>query len=193
MNGERFFRLLGEVDDGWIEEASQIRRPVPWRTLLLSAACLCLMAGLYVGVIRPATAPPDNDGLQVTNPVERWETAEELSRAVGFAVPLPTQLPEGYELEGFATISRQIAEVRYSDGAGSMVYRVSEDVEEVSGDYDQHDARAEIAVDGVAVTLLGDSEGWVTALWSDGARRYALLVQPGRTAEELRTVIASIQ
>lgn len=197
MNGEQFFRLLGEVDDQWIEEASQVRRPVPWRTILLSAAaaCLCLVVALYAGTARPAVTPsPGGDnGVQIPNPIESWETAEELSQAVGFEVLLPTQLPEGYQLEELSSINRQMAEARYSSDAGSIVYRVSAELEEVSGDYAQHSQQTEITVGELSVTLQGDGEGWVTATWTNGDLHCALLAQPGQTEEALCAIIASIQ
>lgn len=194
MNGEQLFRLLGQVDDGWIEEAAHVRRPVPWRKLLLSAAaCLCLAAALYTGLTRPDVSPPDDDGVQVVNPVERWETAEELSQAMGFSVPLPGWLPEDYDLEYRSSISRQIAEICWSDGTGSIVYRVSAGPDDVSGDYAQHSQTMEIQAGGSTVTLLGDGEGWVTATWTAEELHCALLAQPGQTAETLSALIASIQ
>lgn len=193
MNGEQLFRLLGQVDDRWIEEAACVRRSVPWKKFLLSAAaCLCLAAVLYTGLTRPA-APPDGGDVQVGNPMESWETAEALSQAVGFEVPLPTQLPEGYDLESFSSISRQIAEVCWSDGEGRIIYRVSAELEDISGDYVRHSRQTEIQAGGSTVTLLGDDQGWVTAVWTAGELHCALLVQPGQTEEGLREIITSIQ
>ncbi len=145
MTGERFYEILGDIDEPYIEEVKDRRRAKKpaWRRGGLLAACLCLaVLGLWgirhlEGVPGPAPAQPGNTAL-VVNEGERgaqvdldvqithyadlsgqeWAaTAEAFERAVGMSCgDFAGKLPPSYQQTAFYSI-----DVPVTPGSGAYV------------------------------------------------------------------------
>ena len=80
------------------------------------------------------TAEAAGSGAQLPSPWEEYGSLSGLEQAAGFPVPLPV-LPEGYEAVLYQAIPGQLAEVRFSGGGDTLIYRAGPGMEDMSGDY----------------------------------------------------------
>ena len=63
------------------------------------------------------------DGVQLPNPWQACASLAELEQAAGYPVPLPA-LPEGYTPALYQAIPGSLAEVRFTGGGDTLLYRV---------------------------------------------------------------------
>lgn len=172
-----------------VPRAAHTRRR--WASLA-AAACICLvLAGVMAipGWANPVTSPP----VQVTNPVVQSEDLEALQAAAPFALSVPTELPEDWEVENASLIMGTLAQVVYSNGTDTITYRMAEGTEDVSGDYNAYPWTEEAGLDGVVVTLKGQAEDAVSlAVWTDGRCSYALSWSAPLTEEQAVAIAVSV-
>lgn len=101
MNANTFSNALGKVNDKFIMEAVayQKRHTKTWLKWGAMAACLCLIIGTAVtGILRWSLLP----GNDVVHEPEQYTSVawEDVPSTEPFGALFPTQIIEGYELEG---------------------------------------------------------------------------------------------
>ena len=74
-------------------------------------------------IIDPDTTTEDGDSSQIPNPLTVHNSLAELAKAVGFDIKAPI-VPAGYQADAYIDISGELAEVFYTKGVDTLVYRV---------------------------------------------------------------------
>lgn len=129
--------------------------------------------------------------VQIPNPITTHTTQAALEKAVGFAVPLPTT-PTGYTVEELRDFSGTLAELRFVNGADSLVYRVSRGSENISGNYNPYATAKTLTVDGASVQCLGDGAAIHVATWLHGDFTFSLQSDAALTAAQVETLVKSV-
>lgn len=131
----------------------------------------------------------ESSSAHLPNPWREQPSLEALSDAVGFPVALP-QLPKGYEAVDYQDLSGSLAQVRFSNGTDTLLYRVSRGSEDNSGDYTVYPEEQSMTVGDTTVTCRGRDGAVFLALWTTGEYTCSLSSQQGLTVDAVRTAVA---
>ena len=104
-------------------------------------------------------------------------------------MPLPV-LPEGFEAVLYQAIPGQLAEVRFSGGGDTLIYRVGLGTEDMSGDYNVYPAVQTVEEGGVSVTCKGDGDTVSLALWSRDGYSFSLASGRGLDVAAVRAAVS---
>ena len=165
-----------------------------WFTgLVMAAAAAVLFIAVRQSDISHGIRPAEEQQPQVlaVNDTEEYTSAEELVKAVGFAVGEPAELP--FEVK--ETVYRKsfgFAEIEYIGEADTFTYRKSEGTEDISGDYNVYPVEKEVSVGEISVTMKGDDDGIHLAIWTDGKYAYSLDDQKGISEQEMLQQVETV-
>ena len=115
----------------------------------------------------------------VTPNIVEAASLQELSELVGFEVRAEFSLPFEAEETVYRAYWNELAEVAYSGGEHTAIYRQSLGTGDLSGDYTPYSDTAEITAGHRHITLKGDNGVYVLAIWTDGEYAFSLSVSPG--------------
>ena len=135
------------------------------------------------------TAEAAGSGAQIPSPWEEYGSLSRLEQAAGFPVSLPV-LPEGYEAVLYQAIPGQLAEVRFSGGVDTLIYRAGLGTEDMSGDYNVYPAVQTVEEGGVSVTCKGDGDTVSLALWSRDGYSFSLASERGLDMAAVRAAVS---
>lgn len=74
-----------------------------------------------------------------------------------------------------------------------MIIRKARGSEDISGDYNEFDNVTETQVNGSAVTIKGNGDGFGLALWVSGDYSYSVSVSSGISENALKEIIEKIK
>ena len=132
------------------------------------------------------------DGVQLPNPWQACASLAELEQAAGYPVPLPA-LPEGYTPALYQAIPGSLAEVRFTGGGDTLLYRVGPGGGDVSGDYNAYPDTWSVEAGGVSVTCKG-ADGTVSlALWERDGYSFSLSSEHGLSTVAVEAAAAGAQ
>ena len=135
------------------------------------------------------TPPEQSDGMMGGSPLLDFDSVAELEQTTGFAIP-QLSLPTGYELSSITLVGGTIAQLRYTDSAAEVIYRMEKGTDDCSGDYNSYETTEQIP--GKNGELKGTGGLYFTAVWSDGEYAYAVSVPEGTTREALIQMIDAV-
>lgn len=137
----------------------------------------------------------DSTGVQLPNPMVSYKTAEEAAKAVSFQVKIPAALKDK-QINTVNVISGDLVQLDYADGT---CYRVSGaalrselGTGDISGDYNEYSNVSTITVGGQSVTLKGDADGVLLAVWGDDANSFSIAFEKAVTADTVSAIVASV-
>lgn len=168
---------------------SKIVRFSALKKYLSLAACFTF---LLVGVValprllKPAE--PEPPSLGVSNIVEAV-SLEELSKLVGFEVTVDFSLPFKIEKTAYSSYWNEMAQIEYNGGEYSVIYRQSQGTDDNSGDYNIYNDITEITIDSRNITLKGDDNIYVLAVWTNGTYSYSMSISPGVSKDDWYTIL----
>ena len=139
--------------------------------------------------IDPDAAIEDGDSDQIPNPLTAHDSLAELAKAVGFAIKAPT-VPAGYEADAYIDISGELAEVFYTKGEDTLVYRVGCGEGDNSGVYETYKTTKTVNVKGISVEMRGNDKVNV-AVWSNGGFAYSVSAEQGISEAEVAAAVSS--
>lgn len=163
------------------------------RSGLSLAACLALVL-LGTAVVPQffdgGTEEPPQEQTTVANGMEDVDSASALSEKVGFEVQDLTGLPFVAEHITYTSLWGETAQITYEGENQTVTYRKAPGEEDISGDYNVYDMVTETVAGETSVTLKGDGDGYVLALWTADGYSYALSLENPVTEEELLKILA---
>ena len=127
---------------------------------------------------------------EIPNPMTEHATVDELSKAVGFTVKLPT-MPEGYAQSALIDISGEIADVRFTSGEKEICYRVAKGSDDLSGDYNTYKKSGTMTFSGVKVAWRG-TDGVNVATWTKDGYTYSLQMDNALTKAQVKAIVKSV-
>lgn len=166
---------------------------------------LCMAAALSACNTK-APAPVDADNLvatddpatmggnaQIPNPVVAYDTMDAAAAVAGFALTLPAELPEGYELSAISVISETILQVTYVNGESQLTLRKAAGSEDISGIYGTYAEINTVTVNDSEAALKGENGKVFVATWVAGTYAYSISADDGLDAAAVESLIAAMQ
>lgn len=157
-----------------------------------AACCVVLVVAqpFYGGPAVTATPPAAVQGGYGS--VE-YDSPQALAEALSWPLAIPTALPEGYSLLLAQSLPGELAELRWSDGADTLRYRMAPGSEDISGDYTQYSEISTRVVGTRSVQCRGEGGMIYTAVWTADGYSCSLSASGGLSPAELEGILSSIQ
>ncbi len=184
-------RILDGVEKKRGAQKAGRRRHI--RNGLSLAACLALVllgTAVVPQLFDGGTEEPPQEQTTVANGMEDVDSARALSEKVGFEVQELTGLPFAAEHITYTSLWGETAQITYEGENQTVTYRKAPGEEDISGDYNVYDTVTETVAGETSVTLKGDGDGYVLALWTADGYSYALSLENPVTEEELLEILA---
>lgn len=135
-----------------------------------------------------------NQNNQISNPITEHNTLSDLNKAVNFDVCAPSVTQ--YQITRYADIRQEIAEIDYTDQKGNEITfrsaKISDEEQDISGDYNQYKNEYGMAVGNVVVSCRGNNN-INTAVWTANGFSYSLSsLDTGLTEETVKEFAKNI-
>ena len=163
----------------------------PARRWLTVAACLALLLVSALALPRFLT-PAEEPSVQVVPDIVSYDSAGELSQAVGFPVEEPSVLPFAPEETAYTAYWGELAEVICTGQGQTAVLRKTPGADDPSGDYNSYPEETTLTTGGHTATLKGTNGSYVLAVWTGGGYAWSLSLSQGQPAGEWETILSSI-
>ena len=136
-------------------------------------------------------APPDITA--IVNPMQSFQSIEDLKATLAFEIKTPAYVPEGYKVFDIAVISGDLVQIQYrKDGEEPLTYRTKQNAENCSGDFNVYEKEETISLNGTDVVLKSNSGLFFSAVWKDETAAYSVSSPAGLTKAELLKIIQSV-
>ena len=162
------------------------------RSSLSIAACLALVfLGTVVvpQIFASGTEEPAQEQTTAANGMEDVDSTKVLSEKVGFEVRDLAGLPFTPERVTYTSLWGETAQITYEGENQTVTYRKAPGDEDISGDYNAYDTVTETMAGEISVTLKGDGDGYVLALWKSDGYSYALSLENPVAEEEIIKIL----
>lgn len=174
-------------------EESKIRRfgGRTMRNITAAAACIAILLVCTFAWTK-LTGPGEQgteESVAIANGMVEVYSIDELSAAVNFPVNEVTGLPFTVENEGYTSYWGEMAQIEYTGGGETALFRKGKGTDDVSGDYNVYSSVKEITVGVNAVTLKGENDVFTLAVWTDGEYSYSLDISNGLSEDEWSEMI----
>lgn len=141
----------------------------------------------------PITWGPAEDSVEISNPFTDYETLEEAVSAVGFGFTVPDSI-EGHEVRRIQVLGESsMIQVFYGEGESDILIRKEPGSGDISGDYNNYSQSSEKNADGRIVTMKGENDLTMVALWEDGGYTYSISAKDGMDTGRMADLIASVE
>ncbi|QOX62062.1 hypothetical protein FRZ06_01200 [Anoxybacterium hadale] len=161
-----------------------------YRKYLSIAACFMI---LFFGSVMVHNLIQNSPQEQVVPDIVNYDTVEELSKAVGFGAKEVQSLPFEVETIQYTVYWKELAEVQYTGQENTVLLRMAQGSEDISGNSTEYSNTKVLAVNGSNVTLKGDGDKYVLAIWQSDGYSYSLDFTEGISETEMLTAIQSIR
>lgn len=141
----------------------------------------------------PANWGPAEDPVEIPSPFTDYETLEEAISAVGFDFTIPDSI-DGYGVRTLQVLGESsMIQAIYENETSNLCIRKEVGSEDVSGDYNNYSQVSEKAVDGRTVTMKGENDRIMVALWTEGGYTYSVGTGAGMDTDSMTALIATIK
>lgn len=163
-----------------------------YRKYISMAACLFLFVASTILIHNFINIEGENQ-IQITADIVECDSDRELSSSVGFKVKHVHNIPFDVKNVQYISYWREIAEVIYSDDNNSMLFRMSKESGDISGDYNDYEETKVYNLDFGSVTIKGKDGVFSSAVWQDDKFSYSLQLNIGISDKDLIAVIEEIR
>ncbi|WP_310601546.1 hypothetical protein [Anaerosporobacter sp.] len=185
-------RILNNIQSVEAEKPSKIVRFSKWKKYGSIAACIAILltgAIMIPNIINREQSDTDPDIVSVVPDITEASSVGELSKMVGFEVADLEVLPITVEESRYVSYWKELAEITYTSGEQTIVYRKSIGSDDNSGDYSNYGEVVTKTFDTEEVTLKGNGENYNLASWVSGKYSYSLRFTEGVSEEEIGSII----
>jgi hypothetical protein len=142
---------------------------------------------------KPATIVKTNtdDGINIINPIENFDTIDDAQKALKFKVTIPKELLGKYNIKYINTISRNVFQICYINGQNDIIFRMGQGIEDISGDYNNYETNNTVNINGSNVKLKGDNDLIKVAVWSANNMTYSISITNGMKQDDIINLIKS--
>lgn len=127
------------------------------------------------------------------NPYADISDIAELEKALGYAVNVPSYLPDGYNSDSICLISGTLVQINYSNGADEITLRTERGkIGDISGVYQTFENFENVEIGDITVHLKGNGEKINLAEFQKNGCAYSLYSPSGLEKEEFIKIIDNI-
>lgn len=131
-------------------------------------------------------------GVQIPNPFVEYGTLADAAKAAGVELTVPDVL-NGSDGRVFQAIENDLLEVIYRKGEDETArIRKAAGSDDISGDYNVYAQMDTVSVNGVQVTLKGNSGKVSLATWTAEGYTYSISVEDGISSSDMTRLVASV-
>ena len=189
-------RILENLAGAEKKPARRAVQFVPWKQVLSLAACAAVLLVGLKALPRGGElggTPPAESGVTAGNPIQEYASLEELSAAAGFEVKQPGNLPFEVQETTYSLVFGELAQVEQIGPAGeSVLYRVSQEEGDNSGDYNTYSREEQQTVGDVVVTMKDTEDGCRLAVWQVDGFSYSLSSSVDLTEEQMQAMLETL-
>lgn len=183
-------RILRHIQEkNIIPSSPKVLRFSSFKKYLSVAACFVVLLAGAIALPNLLNGNEVEPPVLVGQGIEEAMSIQELSELVGFEIKEEFTLPFTIEETMYSSYWNELAEIRYTGGGQSAVYRQSPGTDNNSGDYNSYKESAEISAGSITVTLSGDGGTFSLAVWTDGDYAYSLRLAQAVTADEWNAIL----
>lgn len=132
----------------------------------------------------------EGENTQLSNPLTEHGMLEDLVKTVGFDVTFPS-FENSYKATDYIDISKETADIRFSDGKNEIIFRKAKGTEDVSGDCNTYSSNKTIKIKNTDVKVRGNN-GVNTATWQKDGFTYSLSFETAVSEADLTKCIENI-
>lgn len=132
----------------------------------------------------------EGENTQLPNPLTEHGTLEDLVKTVGFDVTFPS-FENSYKATDYIDISKETADIRFSDGKNEITFRKAKGTEDVSGDCNTYSSNKTIKIKNTDIKVRGNN-GVNTATWQKDGFTYSLSFETAVSEADLTKCIENI-
>lgn len=155
------------------------------------AACLALL--LLSSLVLPKVIDNNssyNEQILTNNwSVQEYSSFAELEATLPFEIQEIKNLPFTATKQTYIAYGSDMAEILYENDEQTACFRISKGQEDNSGDYTDYAQSQELSVEKLIVTLKGENDTFVLAVWSDGSLSYSLSLSTGISIEAWESLL----
>lgn len=142
---------------------------------------------------KPAAIVKTNteDGIDIINPIENFDTIDDAQKALKFKVTVPKELLGKYNIKYINTISRNVFQICYINKQNDIIFRMGQGIEDISGDYNNYETNNTVNINGSNVKLKGDNDLIKVAVWNLNNMSYSISITNGMKQDEIINLIKS--
>ena len=129
----------------------------------------------------------------ISSPIEEFKTIEEAQNVLDFNVTFPKEIPSQYDIEYISTISKELFQICYTDGKDEVLYRMGQDVNNISGDYNNYKNNNIVEIDDKKIKLSGNDDFIKLATWNVNDMSYSISSSNGISKDEMINIIKSVK
>lgn len=145
---------------------------------------------LELGNTDDTAAEGGNMSVQIPNPWQEYQTVSEAAKAAGLSFNAPNKL--GKHKLSYIQAADGIVEVRYTKTGNEICIRKGAGTDDISGDFGTYKNVTEKKIGGCTVTLKGNGDGVISAVWTDGECSYSIYSENELTEKFVKSIIAKI-
>ena len=131
------------------------------------------------------------NNVQIPNPFIDCASLAKASQVAGFEMRAPEAVGD-YDRVSISAIDGELIDVLYESGDDTVRVRKGAGTEDISGDYNSYAEAAVSKVDGMEVTMKGDSGKVYLAVWTSGEYTYSVSASAGMSHGEMADLIREI-
>ena len=133
----------------------------------------------------------DENNVQIPNPFIDCASLAEAGEVAGFEMRAPETVGD-YDHVSISAMDGELVDVLYESGDETVRVRKGTGTEDISGDYNSYAEAAVSKVDGMEVTMKGDSGKVYLAVWTSGEYTYSVGASVGMSRGEMADLIREI-
>jgi len=185
---DKIMKNLGGIDS--VKKQSKAPFFMIYRKYISIAACFVfLLVGTFVIYNSLTQKPP----IQVVPNITDCSSVGELSNTVGFKVHEVKTYPFDVEQITYTAYWGKTAQIAYTGGDNTLVFRMSAGSEDNSGNYNDYSEVKNCSAGDYTVTIKGDNSQYYLAVWEYGGYSYSINIPNGVSEEEILKLVLSVQ
>ncbi len=186
-------RILNNISSLDLKKTSKKAVPFPHYKRYVSIAACFLILIVGSAIVHNTINLPGDPPIQVAPDIVSYQSAGELSDAIGFTVKEIQELPFDIESVKYTSYWDEIADIEYAGSDNTAIFRMSVGNEDVSGYFDEFTSIESPEINGTDVTIKGHDDGYILALWQTDGFSYALQFKEPVSRQKMMDTIQSIK
>ena len=189
-------RILHNIEQVELDTAAPVQANVvrfqTFKKYLPAAACIAVL--LLGAVTLPnLIRSPQEDSPDIMTPnfeIITVSSLQDLSDTLGFEMEELTGLPFTVNDVTYTAYGTEMGEICYTGTDETVMLRKSPGADDISGDYNEYNSIEEINIDSRQITLKGNDDTYVLAIWNDSTYSYSISFSNSITKEEWTSLLS---
>ncbi|MFT3983061.1 MAG: DUF4367 domain-containing protein [Lachnospiraceae bacterium] len=163
--------------------------PVAACFLVLIVGAVIVRDTFHLSETPPLQQIPD----QAVPDIVTYNSADELSDAVGFEIKEVQDPPFAIESVDYISYWGELAQIEYIGSANTLLLRMAPGVEDVSGYYGEFTDVENHVINGCNFTIKGNDNQYILAVWQNDGYSYSVQMLESVSKEEILAAVQSIK